>query len=59
MKIGSSPGPSLDVQYATRVQKLAMATAKDQGEAAVQLIEEASAPPVGPQGQGSHVNTTA
>ena len=59
MKIASSPGPSFDVQYATRVQKLAMATAKDQGEAAVQLIEEASAPPVSEAGKGTRVNTVA
>ncbi len=59
MKIDSTPGPSFDVPYSTRVQKLALTTAKDQGEAAVQLIEEASAPPVGPQGQGSRVNTVA
>lgn len=59
MKIGSSPGPSFDVQYAARVQKLALATAKDQGEAAVQLIEEAGAPPAAEPGKGARVNTVA
>jgi hypothetical protein len=43
---------------AVRVQKLAQDQQKREGEQAVQLIEEAT-PPVGPQGQGSHVNTYA
>ncbi|HEX3764419.1 MAG TPA: hypothetical protein VHW23_37245 [Kofleriaceae bacterium] len=42
-----------------RVAKLAQNAAKATGEAAVQLIESAQAPPAGPHGEGSHVNTYA
>jgi len=47
--------------YAVRVAKLAQDVAKQEGEAAVSLIEDAGnhAPPVGPNGEGSVINTTA
>jgi hypothetical protein len=44
--------------YAVRVQKIAQDQAKQDGKQAVALIEEA-ARPVGPNGEGSHVNTVA
>jgi hypothetical protein len=44
--------------YAVRVQKLAQDQAKQQGEQAVELIEQAT-PRVGPNGEGTHVNTVA
>jgi len=45
-------------QYAVRVQKIAQDQMKQEGEGAVALIESAT-PPVGPHGQGTHVNTYA
>jgi hypothetical protein len=44
--------------FAVRVQKLAQDQAKQEGEQAVALIEQAT-PQVGPHGEGSHVNTVA
>jgi len=41
---------------AVRVQKLAQDQEKRDGEQAVALIEQAI-PPVGPHGEGTHVNT--
>jgi hypothetical protein len=48
-------------QYDARVAKLAQNVAKQEGEAAVALIETAgsSVPPVGPNGEGSLINTRA
>lgn len=53
-------GSSLDGSnpVAVRVQKLAQDQQKREGEQAVQLIEQSS-PPVGPNGQGTHINTYA
>jgi hypothetical protein len=53
--------PISSTEYTVRVQKLVQDTAKREGEAAVELIEQATpqAPPLGPDGQGSLVNTTA
>jgi hypothetical protein len=45
--------------YAVRVEKVAQDQAKRTGEQAVALIEGAAAPPVGPNGEGAHVNTYA
>jgi hypothetical protein len=45
-------------QFAVRVQKLAQDQQKREGEQAVTLIEQ-STPPVGPNGEGAHVNTYA
>lgn len=45
-------------QYAVRVQKIAQDQMKQDGTGTVTLIEGA-APPVGPEGQGAHVNTYA
>jgi hypothetical protein len=42
---------------AVRVQKLAQDQQKREGEQAVQLIEQSR--PVGPNGEGSHINTYA
>jgi len=57
MKVGSD----MPNAYAVRVAKLAQDVAKQEGEAAVSLIEDAGnhAPPVGPNGEGSVINTTA
>lgn len=44
-------------EYAVRVEKLAQNAAKAEGEAAVQLIENASPPPPGANGEGAHINT--
>lgn len=44
--------------YAVSVQKVAQDQAKRDGEGAVALIESA-APPVGPNGEGTHINTYA
>jgi hypothetical protein len=45
-------------QFAVRVQKLAQDQEKQDGEQAVALIEQ-SGPHVGPNGEGSHINTYA
>jgi hypothetical protein len=46
--------------YAVKVAKLALDQTRADGEAAVSLIESVpSAPPVGAEGQGRHVNTHA
>lgn len=42
-------------EYEVRVEKIAQDTAKQQGQTAVELIDQA-VPPVGPDGQGTHVN---
>jgi hypothetical protein len=44
--------------YSVRVAKLAQDQQKLQGEQAVAMIESAS-PAVGPNGEGSHINTVA
>ncbi|MBC7973561.1 MAG: hypothetical protein H7138_01155 [Myxococcales bacterium] len=56
----SISGPSLDTPSLTavRVQKLAQDQQKREGQQAVQLIEQSS-PPVGPNGEGSNINTYA
>ena len=48
-------------QYAVRVEKAAQGAIKQEGKAAVALIEGAGAVarPVGPNGEGSVINTTA
>ena len=48
-------------QYAMRVEKLAQNAVKAEGKAALALIEDAGevARPVGPNGEGSLINTTA
>lgn len=52
-------GTSLDgSEYAIRVQKLAQDQEKREGQQAVELIEK-SRPPVGPNGEGTHINTYA
>jgi hypothetical protein len=53
-------GTSLDPAntFAVGVQKIAQDQAKQEGKQAVALIEEA-ARPVGPNGEGTHVNTVA
>lgn len=43
---------------AARVEKLAQDQAKQEGNLVVELIEQAT-PPVGPNGEGTHVNTYA
>jgi hypothetical protein len=53
---GSDP---VGIQYAVGVEKLRQGSAKAEGEAAVKLIEQAGAPPVGANGEGSTVNTYA
>lgn len=55
------PISGASTEYSVRVQKLAQDTAKREGEAAVELIEQAgeAAPPLGPEGQGRLINTTA
>ncbi len=39
------------------VSNIARRQARVEGDAAVKLIEQSSAPPVGAQGQGSRINT--
>jgi hypothetical protein len=53
-------GTGLDPSNAVaiRVQKIAQDQAKQEGEQAVALIDRAP-PQVGPNGEGSHVNTVA
>ncbi len=49
-------------QYAVRVEKLAQNAVKAEGKAAVAMIEDAgevAKHPVGPNGEGSLINTTA
>lgn len=59
MKIDGSGGEIAQV-YAVRVEKLAQNAAKTQGAGAVRLIEAAQQPPpVGPNGEGSRINTYA
>jgi hypothetical protein len=43
---------------AVRVEKIAQDQAKREGNQVVELIEQAT-PPVGPNGEGTHVNTYA
>lgn len=45
-------------RYAVAIQKIAQDQAKRDGEQVVTLIERA-APPPGPNGEGTHVNTYA
>jgi hypothetical protein len=45
--------------YAMRTARIAQDAAKAQGEGAVKLIEQAGAPPVGQNGEGSSINTYA
>ncbi len=54
------PPADLDAsnRYAVAVQKLAQDQAKQDGSSVVTLIEGA-APPIGPNGEGTHVNTYA
>jgi hypothetical protein len=54
------PGTSNDTAnlVAVRVEKLAQDQAKQEGNLVVALIEQAT-PPVGPNGEGTHVNTYA
>jgi len=54
----SGSGP-VGAQYAVSVEKLRQGAAKAEGEAATKLIEQSEAPPVGANGEGSHVNTYA
>ena len=56
----SISGTSLDTAQlvAVRVEKLAQDQAKREGNQVVELIEQA-APPIGPNGEGSHINTYA
>ncbi len=57
MKIGGSE--ALGQDYSVRVEKLAQNAAKQEGEAAVSLIEGSTPPPAGPNGEGTHINTYA
>jgi hypothetical protein len=54
-------GPSLDPSnpYAVAVAKLSQDQEKREGAQAVALIESAAPPAVGPNGEGTHVNTFA
>jgi hypothetical protein len=56
----SISGTSLDTAQlvAVRVEKLAQDQQKREGTQVVELIEQA-APPIGPNGEGSHINTYA
>jgi hypothetical protein len=56
MDISSATDPTAQA-YAMRTTKIALNAAKAQGEGAVKLIEQAGAPPVGQEGQGSRINT--
>jgi hypothetical protein len=53
---GSDP---VGMQYAVGVEKLRQGSAKAEGEAAVKLIDQSEAPPVGANGEGSRINTYA
>jgi hypothetical protein len=53
----SIPGMDVGMAYAVRVQQMTQNQARADGKAALQLIEQASAPPPGLEGQGTHVNT--
>ncbi|MBC7895936.1 MAG: hypothetical protein H7066_11025 [Cytophagaceae bacterium] len=55
---GVSIGGFVAHAYAVEVEKLAQREACRQGEASVQLIQQASTP-VGPEGQGAHLNVVA
>lgn len=59
MKIGSSD--AMGTEYAVRCEKLSQNAMKQQGEAAVALIEDAAPAqrPIGPNGEGTLINTTA
>lgn len=58
-------GSALASAYAVSVERLAQREARRQGEGAVQLIQQASAPapsaarPIGLEGEGSHLNVIA
>jgi hypothetical protein len=55
----SAINPDVPTQYALRVEKLAQDQQKQEGAQAVNLIEQSSPPPVGPHGEGTHVNRYA
>jgi len=59
MKVGNAE--AVGVQFAVRVEKLSQDAMKQEGEAAVALIEDAGAAarPVGPNGEGTLVNKFA
>jgi hypothetical protein len=59
VKVGETP--SLDaLRWEIGVQKLQQDTIKQQGEAAVKLIESATAPPLAPSGDvGTRLNVVA
>ncbi len=54
-------GQSFDTAnlVAVQMQKLAQDQAKLEGTKVVQLIEQATPPPIGLHGEGTHVNTYA
>jgi len=45
--------------YAVRVDKIAQDAMKTEGQGALQLIQDATPPPQGTNGEGTHVNTYA
>jgi hypothetical protein len=55
----SATGLDLPSQCALRVEKLAQDQQKQEGMQVVALIEQSTPPPVGPHGEGAHVNTYA
>ena len=58
MTIPSTSGLDPSNPYAVAAAKIAQNQMKQQGEGAVELIQSAG-PPVGPNGEGTHVNTYA
>ena len=54
----SGPSPDAANLVAVRVQKIAQDEVKQEANQVVALIEQAT-PPIGPNGEGSHVNTYA
>jgi hypothetical protein len=60
MKVGPPmSNEEFSVVYGVRAVRLAQNAMRQQGEAAVRLIESTNLPPVGPDGQGSRINTYA
>lgn len=56
---GLSSMSGVQQAYTVKAAKLQMDAAKLQGQGAVKLIEAATPPPVGPNGEGSRINTYA
>jgi hypothetical protein len=59
MDVTGPTGVVANPTYAVRMERIAQDQVRVDGDAAVELIEQAVPPPPGPDGQGTHVNRYA